>query len=153
MKLVAIAAMAKNRAIGLGNRLPWHLPEDFRWFKQCTLGGTLLMGRRTFESIGRPLPGRTTLVLSRSGVSIPAVTVLRSLADLPAAVPAGTERIWVCGGAGIYRLTLPQWSEAMITRVKRTVEGDAFFPEFESQFPAPQVVRDTADFTILHYRR
>jgi dihydrofolate reductase len=76
----AIAAMSLNRVIGSGNRIPWHLPEDFRWFKQQTMGGTLVMGRRTFESIGRPLPGRTTVVLSRSGFRPPE----------PASTPGGT---------------------------------------------------------------
>lgn len=76
----AIAAMSLNRVIGSGNRIPWHLPEDFRWFKQKTMGGTLVMGRRTFESIGRPLPGRTTVVLTRSGFHPPSV---------PASTPGG----------------------------------------------------------------
>lgn len=145
--------MAQNRAIGLGNRLPWHLPEDFRWFKQCTLGGVLLMGRRTFESIGRPLPGRTTIVLSRAGAAFAGATTARSLDELSTVVPVGTQRVWVCGGAEIYALTLPRWSEVLVTRVKRAVDGDAFFPPFEHLFGAPEEVRDTADFTILHYRR
>ncbi len=139
--------------IGTGNKLPWHLPEDFKWFKQQTLGKTLLMGRKTFDSIGRPLPGRTTLVLSRNAVTIPGVTVVRSLEEIATAAPNAAE-IMVCGGAEIYRLTQPLWQEVFVTRVKRTVaEGDAFFPEFEAAFAAPEVVRDTPEFTILHYRR
>lgn len=145
--------MAANRAIGAGNKLPWHLPEDFAWFKQQTLGKTLLMGRKTFDSIGRPLPKRTTLVLSRGAASIAGVTVIRSLDELAVVAPAAPE-IMICGGAEIYALTLPRWSEVFVTRVKRTVENaDAFFPAFEERFPAPAVVRDTPDFTILHYRR
>lgn len=144
--------MAENRAIGAGNKLPWHLPEDFRWFKQQTLGKTLLMGRRTFESIGRPLPGRTTLVLSRSAAAVPGVTVVRSLAEIAAAAPAAAE-IMVCGGAEVYALTRPLWQEVFVTLVKRTVaDADAFFPGFEADFAAPVVVRDTPEFTILHYR-
>ncbi len=145
--------MAENRVIGAGNKLPWHLPEDFKWFKQQTLGKTLLMGRKTFESIGRPLPGRTTLVLSRRAAPIPGVTVIRSLEEIATAAPAAAE-VMVCGGAEIYALTQPLWSEVFVTLVKRRVEGgDAFFPEFEAQFAPPEVVRDTAEFTILHYRR
>ena len=152
-RLIAIVAMAENRVIGAGNKLPWHLPEDFKWFKQQTLGKTLLMGRKTFVSIGRPLPGRTTLVLSRSAAEIPGVTVIHSLDAIAAVAPAATE-IMVCGGAEIYALTQAQWSEVFVTRVKRTVEGgDAFFPAFEHLFAAPDVVRDTPEFTILHYRR
>ncbi len=152
-RYVAIVAMAENRVIGAGNKLPWHLPEDFKWFKQQTLGKTLLMGRKTFESIGRPLPGRTTLVLSRSAAAIPGVTVIRSLDEIAAVAPAATE-IVVCGGAEIYRLTQARWRDVFVTRVKRSVTGgDAFFPEFESGFAAPEVVRDTPEFTILHYRR
>ncbi len=152
-RFVAIVAMAENRVIGAGNKLPWHLPEDFKWFKQQTLGKTLLMGRKTFESIGRPLPGRTTLVLSRSASPIPGIVVIRSLDEIAVVAPPTTEII-VCGGAEIYRLTQPRWQEVLVTRVKRVVsDGDAFFPEFEADFAAPEVVRETPEFTILHYRR
>jgi dihydrofolate reductase len=152
-RFVAIVAMAENRVIGAGNKLPWHLPEDFKWFKQQTLGKTLLMGRKTFASIGKPLPSRTTLVLSRGGAPIPGVMVIRSLDEIATAAPNAAE-IMVCGGAEIYALTQPRWQEVFVTRVKRTVEGgDAFFPEFEVAFAAPEVVRDTPEFTILHYRR
>jgi dihydrofolate reductase len=151
-RFIAIVAMAENRVIGSGNKLPWHLPEDFQWFKQQTLGKVLLMGRKTFESIGRPLPRRTTVVLSRTAPPLAGASVIRSLAELPAAAGPVSE-IWVCGGAEIYALTLPEWSEVFITRVKRLPEGDAFFPPFEDRFPPPAVVRETAEFTILHYRR
>jgi dihydrofolate reductase len=152
-RLVAIVAMAENRVIGAGNKLPWHLPEDFKWFKQQTLGKTLLMGRKTYASIGRPLPGRTTLVLSRTAVPIAGVTMIRSLDEIVTVAPAATA-IMICGGAEIYALTQARWQEVFVTRVKRTVEGgDAFFPVFEHLFPAPEIVRDTPEFTILHYRR
>ena len=143
--------MSENRAIGAGNKLPWHLPEDFKWFRAQTTGKTLLMGRRTHESIGRPLPNRCTLVLSRTSGPIEGVTVVRSLEE--AEREAGHGELWICGGAEIYALTVDRWSEVFVTRVKRKVEGDAFFPEFERRFPAPAVVRDTPEFTILHYRR
>ncbi|MFT3829399.1 MAG: dihydrofolate reductase [Opitutaceae bacterium] len=152
-RFVAIVAMAENRVIGVGNQLPWHLPEDFKWFKQQTLGKTLLMGRKTFESIGRPLPGRTTLVLSRSARAIPGVTVMPSLEAISTAAPQAVE-IMVCGGAEIYALTRSRWAEVFVTRVKRTIAGgDAFFPEFEADFAPPEVIRDTPEFTILHYRK
>lgn len=145
--------MAENRVIGAGNKLPWHLPEDFKWFKQQTLGKTLLMGRKTFESIGRPLPGRTTLVLTRRAAPLPGVILVPALDAIATAAPAATE-IMVCGGAEVYRLTQPRWQEVFVTRVKRTIAGgDAFFPEFEADFAAPELVRDTPEFSILHYRR
>jgi dihydrofolate reductase len=151
-QFIAIVAMAENRAIGAGNKLPWHLPEDFKWFRAQTTGKTLLMGRKTHESIGRPLPNRRTLVLSRFSGPIDGVTVVRSL-DEAEREAATTRELWICGGAEIYALTVDRWREVFVTRVKRTVEGDAFFPEFESRFPVPTVVRDTPEFTILHYRR
>src|SRR5512136_1657825 len=109
MPFKAIAAMSLNRVIGAGNHIPWHLPEDFKWFKQMTTGHVIVMGRKTFESIGKPLPNRTTLVLSRSGKSfpgvqiVPAVNVLVRLAADP--VYAG-RHFFICGGAELYAQTL-----------------------------------------------
>src|SRR5258706_6675103 len=80
--LQAIAAMSLNRVIGAGNKIPWHLPEDFKWFKRITTGHVIVMGRKTFESIGRPLPDRTTIVLSRAAFSHPGVQTIRDLAEL-----------------------------------------------------------------------
>ena len=125
-RLVAIAAVSENRVIGAGNRIPWHLPEDFRFFKATTMGHVLVMGRKTFESIGRPLPGRETIVLSRSGFAHPGVQTIPSLLDLPAF--SGERRVFICGGAEIYRQTLPLCSELYLTHVRRTVDGDAVFP-------------------------
>lgn len=144
--------MAANRVIGRGNQIPWHLPEDFKWFKQTTMGQVLVMGRKTYESIGRPLPGRETVVLSRSGFSAPGVRVVTGLAGLP---PVGDARVWfICGGAEIYQLALPQCTDLWLTRVKRDVpDGDAFFPAFEGLFELAETVRATPDFDILHYRR
>ena len=146
----AIAAMATNRVIGMGNQIPWHLPEDFKWFKQKTMGHDLVMGRKTFESIGRPLPGRKTIVLSRSGFSYPKVDVVRDLSELPAAT--GQTR-FICGGAEIYQLTLPLCTDLFLTRVKKKVEGDRFFPVFEDQFDLKEVIQENADFLIEHYCR
>ena len=142
--------MSLNRVIGAGNKIPWHLPEDFKFFKQTTMGHVLVMGRKTFESIGRPLPGRETIVLSRSGWSHPGV---RTVANLDELAPLAADRqVFICGGAEIYRQALPLCAEIYLTLVKRESEGDAFFPEFESQFELVEEVRDTPDFKILHYR-
>src|SRR3990172_7027461 len=128
----AIAAMSLNRVIGVGNKIPWHLPEDFKWFKKITTGHVIVMGRKTFESIGQPLPNRETVVLSRSQFSTPGVKTIHSLEALPA-LSDGRE-IFICGGAQIYAQALPLCSDLYLTLVKRTVEGDAFFPSFEDQF-------------------
>jgi len=146
----AIAAMSLNRVIGAGNKIPWHLPEDFKWFKQTTIGHVIVMGRKTFESIGKPLPNRETIVLSRSQFSHPAVRIIRGLDELPAL--AGDRKVFICGGAQVYAQALPLCSELYLTLVKRTVDGDAFFPPFENQFELVEDIRDTPEFKILHYR-
>jgi len=146
----AIAAMSLNRVIGAGNKIPWHLPEDFKWFKQITTDHVIVMGRKTFESIGKPLPNRETIVLSRGTFSHPAVKTINSLQALPA-LSDGRE-IFICGGAQVYAQALPLCSDLYLTLVKRTVEGDAFFPPFEDQFELVEEIRDTPEFTILHYQ-
>ena len=146
----AIAAMSLNRVIGAGNRIPWHLPEDFKWFKKMTTGNVVVMGRKTFESIGKPLPNRETIVLSRSEFSHPGVQVVRNLDDLARFV-AGRE-VFIAGGAEIYQQALPQCSDLYLTLVKREVAGDAFFPPFEDSFELVETLQDNADFQILHYR-
>src|SRR4051812_26433622 len=122
----AIAAMSENRVIGNGNKIPWHLPEDFKWFKRMTTDNIVVMGRKTFESIGKPLPNRETIVLSKSGFNQSGVRTVRGLSEIN---PANDPRdVFICGGAQIYEQALPLCSDLYLTRVKRTVEGDAFFP-------------------------
>ena len=146
----AIAAMSLNRVIGNGNQIPWHLPDDFKWFKATTTGHVIVMGRKTFESIGRPLPNRETIVLSRSAFSFPGVKTISSLEELP--MLAGDKQIFICGGAQIYEQTLSLCSELFLTLVKREVEGNAFFPKFEDKFELAEEIRDTPEFKILRYR-
>jgi dihydrofolate reductase len=148
----AIAAMSLNRVIGDGNKIPWHLPEDFQWFKSVTMGQVLVMGRKTFESIGRPLPGRETIVLTRSGWSHPGVKLATSLDHLPLAA-ADSRIVFIAGGAEVYRQALPLCSELLLTLVKRNVEGDAQFPAFEHEFELVERLRETPEFDILKYRR
>ena len=149
--LRAIAAMSLNRVIGVENRIPWHIREDFLWFKGKTMGQVLLMGRKTFESIGRPLPGRETVVLSRSGFQHPGVRTIRGLSELN--MDGDSRQVFVCGGADIYRQLLPQCADLWLTRVKQTVAGDAFFPEFEDQFEFKRTERDTPEFSIEYFVR
>src|SRR5262245_22166804 len=145
--------MSLNRVIGAGNRIPWHLPEDFRWFKKMTTGQVIVMGRKTFESIGKPLLNRTTLVLTRSATPIPDVRKISSLSELDStrAEQNGPE-IFICGGAQLYQQALPLCSDLYLTLVKRNVEGDTFFPPFEDRFQLASEILDTPEFKILHYR-
>nr|AIA15140.1 Dihydrofolate reductase [uncultured bacterium] len=147
----AIAAMSLNRVIGQGNKIPWHLPEDFKWFKKMTTGQVVVMGRKTFESIGKPLPNRETVILSRSNFAHPGVRTISDLNDLD--LRNETRDVFICGGAQIYAQTLPLCSDLYLTLVKRTVEGgDAFFPPFEDRFELAAELADNSDFKILHYR-
>ncbi len=148
----AIAAMSQNRVIGNGSEIPWRISEDFKWFKETTMGGVLVMGRKTWDSIGRPLPGRKTAVVSRSQLSLPDGVDL--LDGLEAIDKRGyTDPIWICGGAEIYRQSLSRCQKLYLTLVKREVEGDAFFPDFEDQFQLDSVIRDESDFQIRKYLR
>jgi dihydrofolate reductase len=146
----AIAAMSLNRVIGNGNQIPWRLPEDFKWFKTMTTGQTVVMGRKTFESIGRPLPNRMTIVLTRSGWSLPGVRTAAELGEINPELEPGD--VFICGGAQIYKQALPLCSDLYLTLVKREVQGDAFFPKFEDRFEAVGAIADCADYTITHYR-
>lgn len=147
----AIAAMSLNRVIGQGSRIPWHLPEDFKWFKQMTTGQVVVMGRKTFESIGRPLPNRETIILSRSVFQYPGVRTVASLTEV--ASEQEQREVFICGGAQIYAQALPLCSDLFLTLVKREVAGDVFFPPFEAEFELKEKLRETPEFDILHYVR
>jgi len=137
MKLALIAAYAQNRVVGRDNKLPWHLPEDLQYFKRCTTGKAIIMGRKTFESIGRPLPNRTNIVISRNAEFQPeGVKVVNSLEqaiELAEAVNEinGVEEVMVIGGAAIYELALPLADRLYLTHVHADVNGDAYFPEVD----------------------
>jgi dihydrofolate reductase len=140
----AIAAMSENRVIGDRGKIPWHLKDDFRWFKHKTMGGALVMGRKTFESIGKPLPGRKTIVLTRGRVENPDVEVCSDANSLPEI--SGV--CWVAGGAEVYRQLLPKCERLYLTRVKREVAGDTFFPAFEDHFRRDQLIHETPEFRV-----
>ena len=138
--------MATNRVIGNKGRIPWHLPEDFKWFKRTTMDHILVMGRKTYESIGQPLPGRKTFVISRTHREINGVQTLTDLSELE---HLETDKIiWIAGGSEIYKQMLPRCNELYLTRVHRTVEGDTFFPKFETQFYLDAKVLEQPDFTV-----
>ncbi len=149
----AIAAMSENRVIGRDNDLPWHVPEDLKWLMTRTRQALCVMGRKTFESMPKPMKNRETLILTRQRDYRPRfdTPVIHELDDcLPF---ANGREIFIFGGEEIYRLALPQTREIYLTTIHRTVDGDAFFPAFEDSFEAAHLLRQTPEFTITHYQR
>jgi dihydrofolate reductase len=133
MKISLIVAMAQNRVIGRDNRMPWHLPEDLRYFKRITLNKPVVMGRNTFESIGKPLPQRTNIVITRNpGYRIDGAVVVNSLeAALQTCRELEAEEAMVIGGAQIYAQALPMADRLYLTEVAAVIDGDASFPDFD----------------------
>ncbi len=158
----AIVAMDEGRVIGRENRLPWHLPEDLQRFSELTRGETVLMGRRTYESLPerfRPLPQRKNIVVTRSSTPVypQGVEVCADPLALIEDAKAGRYEVqgthlWIIGGAAIYEVTKPLWDEVYLTLVRGHHQGDAFLPPFEENF---EVIsrEERADFSYLHYRR
>ena len=144
----AIVAMSLNRAIGKNNKLPWHLPEDLKWFKKLTIGNVIIMGRRTWESIGKPLPNRESIVVSST--DIPGVRTVRGLNEINP--NADAREYFIIGGAQLFREALPLCSDLYLTLVNREVEGDVFLDPFEEKFSLFEKIQDTPEFSILHYR-
>jgi len=125
-----IAAMGRDRVIGLNNKMPWHLPADLQWFKKTTLGSPVIMGRKTYDSIGRPLPGRLNIILSRNKkLEIEGCTVVNSLeAALLAA--EGAKEVFITGGAHLYEKFLGDAARLYLTLIDADFEGDTYFPEY-----------------------
>jgi len=166
MKVTAVVAMSTNRVIGRNNKLPWYIPGDLKFFKQITMGKPVVMGRKTYESIGKPLPGRDNIVITRDrgwkaeGVKVAhdidqALTVAKACAEV-----CGAEEIMVIGGAQIYEAAMPRIDRLYLTQVQAFIEGDAIFPplswdewqevtreDFEAEEPNP------FDYSILVYDR
>lgn len=159
-RLAIIVAMARNRAIGLNNTLPWRCPEDLRRFKAVSMGHHLIMGRKTFDSIGRPLPGRTTVVVTRDpGLKIEGCLIAHSLPEAVAAC-AGDSDVFIVGGADIYAQSLALADTLYITEIRQDVAGDAFFPEFDrdawletSREACSQETPQPLEFDFVTYRR
>ena len=132
-RLTLIAAYADNRVIGDHGRIPWRIPEDFAHFKASTMGGTLVMGRATYDSIGRPLPGRTTVVVTRNPAwSAEGVLVAHSLDEALARAAEQPGETFVAGGTQIYQQAMPLATHQVLTEVHRSPDGDAHYPEFDA---------------------
>lgn len=138
MKLAMIVAMAKNNVIGLNNDMPWHLPADLQWFKKTTLGCPIIMGRKTYESIGRPLPGRLNIILSRdTKLVIEGCSVVNSIDDAMQLAEATNkasdkkrDEVFITGGAHLYNKFLEKIDTLYITLIDAELEGDTFFPDY-----------------------
>lgn len=137
IKISAIAAMAKNHVIGKGNQIPWHIPEDFKYFKRTTLGKPIIMGRKTWDSLGgKALPKRANIVISRNPQTpadglIAATSIdeaIKTAKDI--AQKDGIDEIFIIGGSEIYRQTLPQTNRLYLTVIDKDYDGDAKFPDF-----------------------
>jgi len=137
LPLSLIAALGENRVIGVDNSMPWHLPGDFKYFKATTLGKPIIMGRKTWDSLGRPLPGRLNIVVSRQvDLQLEGAEVYPSLEAAVAraqewALEQGTDEVMLIGGAQLYTQGMDQADRLYLTRVALSPEGDAWFPEFD----------------------
>jgi len=154
MPLVSlVAALARNRVIGAGDRLPWHLPEDLKHFKHLTMGAPVIMGRKTHESIGRPLPGRRNIVVTRqASARWDGCEVARSLDDA-IALAGDAPEAFVIGGAELYRLALPRADRLYLTLIDADYQGDTFFPEFDPACWRETAREPGAGFAFLTYER
>jgi dihydrofolate reductase len=151
MPLRAIAAMSLNRVIGKDGQIPWHIPEDFKWFKKTTSGQAILMGRKTFESLGHPLPNRRNLVVTRSADLAEGIEIIPDLAAFrPESYPCD---VWVIGGGEIYRQILDRCDDLYLSIIPQVIEGDTFFPPFEDKFDLAATVLKHPDFEVRHYLR
>jgi dihydrofolate reductase len=131
-RLTLVAAYADGRVIGDRGRIPWHLPDDFTHFKATTMGGVLVMGRATYDSIGRPLPGRSTVVVTRNPHwSAEGVLVAHSVPEALALAAEQPGEVYVAGGTQLYEQTLPLATHQVLTEVHLTVDGDAHYPAFD----------------------
>ena len=148
--MIAIAAMSRNRVIGADGRIPWHISEDLKFFNRTTLGHIIVMGRKTYDSLGKPLPGRENWVISREA-DIAGVTVLRSFDAIEE--PTDGRQLYIIGGAQLYAALLPRCTELLLTRIDRDVAGDTFFPEFESTFDTGEILESGPDYEIRRHLR
>lgn len=151
-KLIAIVAHDPNRLIGADNALPWHLPGDLAFFKKTTTGHAIVMGRKTYESIGRPLPKRQNIVLTRdsewTAAGVTPITDPAALSNLPL---TSEGPIYIIGGSQIYAAFLPLLDELIVTHVKKAYPGDTYFPEYAHLFEASEILVEAEDYEVRRY--
>jgi len=154
--ITAIAALSRNRVIGDGNRIPWHIPEDFKHFKRTTMGHPIIMGRKTFESLGaKPLPGRAHFIITRTPQNaLENVTFVPSLEDAIKHASALDDEIFICGGAQIYAAAMPLCTRMILTHIEQDFPGDTFFPTFDQdKWDQTELARitDPIPYRIMQY--
>lgn len=150
--LTCIAAIGKNRELGKDNQLIWHLPKDLKFFRTMTKGHTIVMGRKTFESLPGLLPGRHHIVISRSNPSLPEeVEIFSSIEDFLQAYQESEEEIFVIGGAAIYKQLLPYCERLLLTEIDASYDADVFFPEFDKDKYKRTVLSDIEE-NDTHYQ-
>ena len=153
LKLIAMVAMTSDRIIGKDGGLPWHLPEDLKVFKTYTSGHPIVMGRKTWDSIGKPLPKRQNIVLTRdTNWSAEGATVIHSPGDLHNLKLIKPD-VYIIGGAQVYALFMDQLDEILVSKVKENYPGDTRFPEFKHQFPQKETVQTYETFELQRYSR
>jgi len=155
MIIALIAAMAENRVIGSGQNIPWDLPDDRKRFREITWGHPVIMGRKTFETLAGPLPGRSTIVLTRNLDFRPGGCLVAHTPDGALALAEGAAEIFICGGEEIYRDFMPLAARIYLTVVHRDYGGDTFFPEIPPEFivVAREFVPESIPHTFLVYER
>ncbi len=151
MKLTAIVAMTPERVIGKDGDIPWHLPDDLKFFKKQTSGHPIVMGRKTFDSIGKPLPFRQNIVISRDPAwHHDGVESIRHPKDLNE-FPLVDQQVFIIGGEQIYRFFLPILTDIIITHVADSYEGDTYFPQYQHLFPNSELVWEQEEFVIKRH--
>ncbi len=151
--LSAVVAMTPERVIGLNGQLPWHLPEDLKVFRRITTGHPIVMGRKTFDSIGKPLPNRQNIVLTRdTNWSHDGVEVIHKPSELKS-LHLTNPTVYIIGGSEIYSAFLPHLQELYVSEVHTAYEGDTFFPEFRNYFQNREIVDRFDDFTLVRYTK
>ena len=162
MQITAIAAMSQNRVIGSENEIPWYLQEDFKFFKKTTLNHHIIMGRKTFESIGKPLPKRTNIVITRNPFFIASNVITANSLENALAIAAENEETeaFIIGGGTIYEQSLPLLDKIYLTEVATEIAGDTFFPELNLEawqssviFSHQKDAKNDYDFTVKLYER
>jgi len=151
MKLSLIVAMATNHTIGLNNKMPWHLSADLKKFKQITMGHPIIMGRKTFESIGRPLPGRQNIIISRNPHYEQQACLVFNNLDSALLSCTEADEVFVIGGATLYAATLARADRLYITKIQQAFDGDTWFPEIDLQQWQEVARKDINDDTCVDF--
>jgi dihydrofolate reductase len=152
-EITIVVAMTRERVIGRKGRLPWHIPEDLKLFRELTTGQTVVMGRETFASIGRPLPERRNIVVTRTMPAIAGVEVCRSFTEALSRGAAEGKKIFVIGGRALYRQALPIADTLVVSWIREDITGDTFFPGFDPDCWSVEKAEEHAAFTRVWYKR